>query len=156
MKNLIQKVAMGVVVGLATTYVLGRMKYDQVKDIAKSLSFRIDRINDIKFNFGNITLNVDVILKNNSNLSFSLDTGSLISLKKVQFFTKKGIKLGEAEKHIDNIVLFPNNSTIIEDVDVIVDTSNVGGVLSEFITGMKPDDIVTKAQLEILGKTYIV
>lgn len=156
MTNVIKKVGLGVFIAVATSYILAKTKINQVKNVASNLSFKIDSIKNINFGLGNIKITVDVMLQNNSNIDFSVDAGTLLSLRKVQFFTLKGIKLGEAEKHINNITLFANNATIIEDVEVTIDTTNLGSVIAEIITGLKPSDLVTKAHLEIFGKPYTV
>ncbi len=154
--NVFKKIVIGAALVSGGAYLYVKSKTKDIKNIVDNLSFKIDRIRNVDFNIGNITLTVDVLLNNNSNESFTVDTGNLINFRKVTFLTQQGRILGQAEKYIDNVSLYANNATIIESVEVVINTDDLGGILSEFISGLKPKDIAVKAHIEILGKQYIV
>lgn len=146
---------MGVGVSLVTAYILGRKKLGEVKEVADNLAFQVHKIKDIKFNSGNIKIVLDMALINNSSKDFSLDTSNLINLKKIVVYAKNGYQLAEAEKHISNIALAANSHILIENVDLYVNTSNIGNLVGTLLK-LKPEDLITKAHLEVFGKPYIV
>lgn len=158
MKALIKRIAIGVGVSLTVAAILGTNKANQVKQIFKDLTFSIDAIKNINFLGFNqpLTITVDVMLKNNSPYEFSVNTGGLINLNRVDFFTSKGEKIGEANKQITNIMLLPNNATIIEDVQVVVQPKDILKIALQNFNSLKPKDLIAKAQIDILGKQYTI
>lgn len=158
MKSLIKRIAIGVGVSLTVAVILGKYKVNQVKQIFKDLSFGVDSIKNVVFlGFDKpLTVVVDVILKNNSPHEFSVNTGGLINLNRVSFYTPKGEKIGEANKQITNIMLLPNNATIIEDVQVVVQPKDILKIALQNINSLKPKDLIAKAQIDILGQQYTI
>lgn len=158
MKALIKRIAIGVGVSLTVAAILVKNKVDQVKQIFKDLSFGVDSIKNINFLGFNqpLIITVDVMLKNNSPHEFSVNTGGLINLNRVDFYTPKGEKIGEANKQITNIMLLPNNATIIEDVQVIVQPKDILKIALQNLNSLKPKDLIAKAQIDILGKQYTI
>ena len=158
MKTLIKRIAIGVGVSLAVGAILGYNKAEQVKQLFKDLTFKIDKLKDIQFNgFSQpLTIVTDVVLKNNSNYEFSINTGGLINLNRVDFYTKNGKKIGEANKQISNITLLSQNTTIIEDVEVIIQPKDLVNIALTDFNSLEPKDFIVKAQIDILGKPYTV
>ncbi|WP_044398797.1 hypothetical protein [Lacinutrix sp. Hel_I_90] len=153
--NLVGKILTGVAVASITSLIFARKKVQDVKAIAEKLTFGIDRINKVDFKNGGVVINVDILLKNNSNINFELSTGTLLSLKKVQVFTVSGYQIAEAQKELNNISLLANNATLIPNVEIFIDTSNIGGLFINLFT-IKKEDLITRAHLEIFGKPFVV
>ena len=141
--------------GILAIASFGGFQINKVKNIVDNIKFKLDRVNALNFLGNIINLNVNIKVVNNSNNAFSVNTGNVIALNKLEFFTDTGVKFAEATKQVNNINLQPNGFININDVDVVVDTRNIGPIVLQLINNT-PEKIVTKAHIAVLGENFII
>lgn len=153
--SILRSIAVGVGISLVTGLILGKNKLNQAKSVVNNLKIKLTKINSIEPIEKAVLINIDLRLENHSNVDFSADTGSLISLKKVQFFNKQGVLLGEAEKHINNIILVPYGNQEITNIDLIIPTKNIGALIQQLFS-TNAGDLVPRINIEVFGEPYTI
>lgn len=148
-----KKILISVAVTAITGAVMARNKVNQAIDILNSLVFEIDRINDAKFGLLKSSLNVDLSLINMSSIPFSAETGTILTIKKFDFYNKKGVLFAEAFKTINSVNLPANSKTIIKDIDVKFDNFKLINSLDSI---KSKDGIKVKVHVIVFGKPYII
>lgn len=152
MKNILIVSSLGILAALA----FGKRKVNQTQIILDNIKFKVHKIKGFKLNLPLINIDLDLRLENKSSESFNASTGNYINLKKLEFFTESGIKIGEAIKTINDINLQPNSYYILEDIAIQADTKALNLQMIINLITNKPHKIVTKAYINVLGKEIII
>lgn len=151
--TILKRIAAGVGISLVVGYILGKKKIDEALDVLSNIKVTVNTINDIDFGFSKTKVNLSLNLVNSTSIPFSINTGTLLNLHKVVFFTKDGRQLAEAYKTINHIDLPSNGLMTINDVDLEIDTLKLVNNANEIL---KPENLVIKAHIEVFGKPYII
>ncbi|TYB78344.1 hypothetical protein [Bizionia myxarmorum] len=149
-----------IAIGIGGILVFGTLfaknKASQISAIIQNLKFKVSRINSFKLKSDHILIDLDLLLQNPTPEEFSLNTGTAIQLHKIEVFTAKGIKVADAYKQVNNIVINAFGEMLLSNIQVIVPTENLGSTLYSFVSQGTNTTLITKAHVTILGKNYII
>lgn len=137
-----------------------------LKNKAQQLSAQFENIQilpvgfknlNAKWNNGkpNLSFNLDLNFINPTPQKFNAD-GVILTLKKIIFFDKNNVFLGEANPNISALNVPAKSSTIIRNVPVSLDlqTTLVNAIKIVNNGGFKMEEIKTEAVISILGIEY--
>lgn len=140
-------------IGLVVLGVYAKNKVNQIKEIADTLSVKVDAIKLENATWDKITLRLNLLLKNNTKHSFSLDAGSLIKINNIAIYDKTNRIVANAKVDISNIELSPNGEMLIE--DIVVDSTFLG-VLTSFMQFPDAKDYFAVVSVEAFGQNWSV
>ncbi len=147
------------VAGAGVLTLFGIWFLNKKKDFEKvitEMTMNISNIRRLKLSSAlQVILYCDVTFKNNTNVTFDVNTGGLIMIKSITLFYK-GKKLGVARSNTTQFALAANSEFKITNVEVQLVSLNILNQL--FNESLDADPANYKIELEIvaLGKTYIV
>lgn len=135
------------VIGLIALF--GYKKYRDGITVLQHLGIRLKKAENISFEGNNIVFDVVVELINPTDIAFSLNTGSLASLERLEFYSKTGKYIGFSNVNLSKIDLPANSATALPPLKTSINFFK--GV--DYIFQGQPD-IKTTAILKGLGKEY--
>lgn len=110
-----------------------------------------------KWNNGkpNVSFDLDLKFINPTPQNFSAD-GVVVTLKRLLFFDKNGIFLGQSEINMSSLNVPAKSSTVLKNVPVILDlqTTVINAISIIKTGGFSPENIKTEAVISILGLEY--
>lgn len=127
----------------------------ETKNIIDNLKVNVKKINNITPGFGKLTINIDIALVNQTNHNFEANFGDTATLKKLELYTNTGVLLATANKEVSNLNLQPFTETVIQNVNVDIDTSNIVSTITQ-ILALTPEKIVVQAHVQVLGKNFVI
>lgn len=127
----------------------------EAKNIIDNLKVKVKKINNITQGFGKLTINLDIALVNQTNYNFEANFGDTATLKKLELYTNTGVLLATANKEVSNLNLQPYTETVIQNVNVDIDTSNIVSTITQ-ILALTPENIVVQAHVQVLGKNFVI
>ena len=127
----------------------------ETKSIIDNLKVKVKKINNITQGFGKLTINLDIALVNQTNYNFEANFGDTATLKKLELYTNTGVLLATANKEVSNLNLQPFTETVIQNVNVDIDTSNIVSTITQ-ILALTPEKIVVQAHVQVLGKNFVI
>lgn len=127
----------------------------EAKNIIDNLKVKVKKINNITQGFGKLTINLDIALINQTNHNFEANFGDTATLKKLELYTNTGVLLATANKEVSNLNLQPFTETVIQNVNVDIDTSNIVSTITQ-ILALTPEKIVVQAHVQVLGKNFVI
>lgn len=151
----LKNIAIGIGAVVLAGTLFAKNKTSQVTNIVNNLKFKLSKINNINFGFNNITINLDLVMQNPTDQSFSINTGNAIQLHKVELYTDTGIKIAEAFKQVNDINLNAFGEMLITNVQVVIPTSNLGSTVLSLLRN-SPSKIITQAHISVYGKNYMI
>lgn len=128
---------------------------NNVKEVVDNLKIKVKKINNISTGFGNLAINLDIALLNQTNHNFEANFGDTVTLKKLDFYTDTGVLLATANKEVSNLNLQPFAETLIPNVTINVDTSNLASTIIQVLQ-FTPEKIVVQAHVQVLGKNFVI
>lgn len=141
---------------------LGMYAYNQIenqvnniKEVANSLKIKVKKINNITTGFGSLAINLDIALINQTNHNFEANFGDKLTLKKLDFYTDTGVLIATANKEVSNINLQPFEESVIQNVNINVDTSNIASTIIQILS-VTPEKIIVQAHVQVLGKNFVI
>lgn len=90
---------------LAAISAFGYKKVKAGQEVLKNLEFTVKSISGIYFSFPDIAFNVELNVKNKTNIDFGATLGSSIVIKRIDLFDEQGTYLGNAITNIYSINL---------------------------------------------------
>lgn len=136
------------------------------KNKAQQLVSRFDEITVIPVGFKNlngkwnngkpyISFNIDLNFINPTQTKFNAD-GVILTLKKLVFYDKNGIYLGETALNMSSLNIPAKSSTVVRNVPISLDlqTSLMNAIEIINNGGFSMDKINTEAVISILGIEY--
>ncbi|WP_336065622.1 hypothetical protein [Mesoflavibacter sp. CH_XMU1404-2] len=127
----------------------------EAKNIIDNLKVKVKKINNITQGFGKLTINLDIALINQTNHNFEANFGDTATLKKLELYTNTGVLLATANKEVSNLNLQPYTETVIQNVNVDIDTSNIVSTITQILS-LTPENIVVQAHVQVLGKNFVI
>ena len=127
----------------------------ETKSIIDNLKVKVKKINNITQGFGKLTINLDIALVNQTNYNFEANFGDTATLKKLELYTNTGVLIATANKEVSNLNLQPFTETVIQNVNVDIDTSNIVSTITQ-ILALTPENIVVQAHVQVLGKNFVI
>lgn len=110
-----------------------------------------------KWNSGKpfITFNLDLNFINPTPQNFKAD-GVIITLKKLLFYDKNNVFLGESTLNMTSLSIPAKSSTVVRNVPVILDlqTTIVNAIAIINKGGFSPENIKTEAIISVFGLEY--
>ena len=103
-----------------------------------------------------MSLKADVEVVNASNLNLSVP-GNLITIKKIQFYTKTGKLIGTANTNLSNIAIPRNGTQLIQNIPVQVPISQALGSITDILDIMENTaNLQISTTVEVFGKEFII
>lgn len=127
----------------------------ETKSIIDNLKVKVKKINNITQGFGKLTINLDIALINQTNHNFEANFGDTATLKKLELYTNTGVLIATANKEVSNLNLQPYTETVIQNVNVDIDTSNIVSTITQILS-LTPENIVVQAHVQVLGKNFVI
>ena len=144
---------------LAAGFYLLKQKADNLTaqfSLVKILPVGFKKLN-AKWNAGKPIVSFDLDLKfiNPTPQNFTAD-GVVITLKRLLFYDKNGIFLGQSEINMSSLAVPAKSSTVIKNVPIILDlqTTVINAITIIQNGGFSPENIKTEAVISILGLEY--
>jgi len=110
-----------------------------------------------KWNAGkpNVSFDLDLKFINPTPQNFTAD-GVVITLKRLLFYDKNGIFLGQSEINMSSLSIPAKSNTVIKNVPIILDlqTTVINAITIIQTGGFSPENIKTEAVISILGLEY--
>ncbi|WP_281990496.1 hypothetical protein [Aquimarina aggregata] len=142
---------------IAGAMYFGKQKIDNVKSTASQLAFRVNRIRNLRFDNEHVFLDLDFDIVNPTQEDLSIQTGNFLTLRRVFFFSTDGELLAESLLGISNLEVPAQGKFNVRNGDfrfsqaVLRDKFNA--LVNAFID---PSKLVVKAEIEVLGKLYMI
>lgn len=133
-----------------------KKKTTQAITIFKNIRIKPVGISNFKFTWSFITFNMDVDLFNPTNESLSIESFGLASLTRITLYYGD-IYLGESLVNQQVFSINENSSTILKNIPITINTTNLLDVIPEFING-KPQlsKFRANATITALGEDYAI
>lgn len=135
--------------------VFGYKKYNDIREVIRQLQFRLKPgagLKNVQFSGNSLVFDATVELVNPTSKGFNLNTGGLITIKRMEYYDPEGKLIAFSNTHIDKIAIEPESIT---ELPPITTTLNVFQGITYAIDGM-PEVAHTRAVIDIFGKTYTV
>ncbi len=129
--------------------ILGYQKLTAARTVLGHLRFRIKRIKNMRFEGNHLVFDVIVELTNPTDIPFDINTGSLIALKRIDYYDPFGNTLAVSDINLSKISL-PANSSI--ELPPIATTVSLFKGIEQIIK--TPSDIRAVATIEGFGQQY--
>ena len=145
----------GIAAGAA--YYFGKDKVKGYSQALENLDFNLKAVKNISFDgIGGMSLKADVEVVNASNLNLSVP-GNLITIKKIQFYTKTGKLIGTANTNLSNIAIPRNGTQLIQNIPVQVPISQALGSITDILDIMENTaNLQISTTVEVFGKEFII
>jgi len=115
---------------LAGFALFGKDKLTGITSVGQKIQPKIKGIKNLKFGSGGITFNIDLELVNPTPVDLDVSSGNLVSLDKIQFFSKNGVLLGESTPNLKSIEVPANSGVVLTGIPVQISSTNVAELFS--------------------------
>ncbi len=153
MKNLL---LLGGVALVAVSY-YGKRKVTEIRNVIDSLILGVSGIHNFNFAAGNLTFDIDLKIANPTNQALNVQTGNLITVKRLLFYSQKGDFIGESFPNLSSIEIPAHGSISIKNLATQINTSNLGNLINNALSIFTDaNNLQVKAEIESLGKIYMI
>jgi len=98
------------------SYAFGKSKLEKYRDFFDKMSYKINKIKNVKITGGKLKFLLDILLQNNTTHEIDFSTFGLASLKNIVVTDKNGNTLGVVNKEIDRFKIDNNGSFLLENI----------------------------------------
>lgn len=151
----------GTIIGVAATALtvagyFGKKKITDITSLKDKIQFQIAAFRNVKFQNGKVVLDVDVTVINPTDIALDVPGNNLV-LKTLHFFSKSGVKLGDANANTSDLALPAKSSRLVTNVPVMIDLNAVGNSFSEVLDIVSdPANMKIVADVEIFGQSFTI
>lgn len=125
------------------------------EDAFNQLQIKLRNISKVYVSSENLTGNISLNITNPTTLDIGVSTNELVLVKNLLFYTQDGTYFGEAIPNLSAISLPANQTTELKTIPIRIPlTGNLIQLGIELATNSS--NIQVQAEIEVLGKTYIV
>lgn len=144
-----------IVAGLfvAGSFILVKKKVDELQATFDKMTMSLYLARNVRIGLKEIKFDLDIILKNNSNLDFFVSGSAVATLTRLQILYQNNI-IGVAHVNISEIALPAYDSIVLKDIPIIISTSNFVNNLSNINNLIKNFEII--GFVNVLGIEYQV
>ncbi|GAA4274956.1 hypothetical protein U6A24_12590 [Aquimarina gracilis] len=141
---------------LASTY-FGKQKITEIRNVIDSLILRVNGIRNFKFDLTGLNFDIDLNITNPTTENLNLQTGNMITLRRLLFYTDQGEFIGQSFPNLTGIEIPANGTINIANLRTHIDTGNIGTLINNAIgLFIDPSKLQVKAEIESLGKLYTI
>ncbi|WP_271770467.1 hypothetical protein [Aquimarina algiphila] len=153
MKNILLLVG-GAVIG---SMYFGKQKVTEIRNVIDALLLRVNGIRNFQLESTGVNFDIDLDITNPTEQGLNLSTGNLVTLKRLLFYSESGQFIGESFPNLSGIEIPAKGSMNIPNLSTSIDISNIGSLFNSAIgIFIDPSKLNVKAELESLGKSYII
>ncbi len=146
----------GGIFALAATY-FGKQKVTEIRNVIDKLLMRVNGIHNFKMDTAGVRFEINLNITNPTNQALSLVTGNMITLKRLLFYSNTGEFIGESYPNLTGIEIPANGNINIPNLKTSIKTANFGNLINNALGVLiNPSKLKVKAEIESLGKTYII
>ncbi|OAB79755.1 hypothetical protein [Cochleicola gelatinilyticus] len=138
-------------IAYATYYVFG--KASNAYSVYKNIKTRIIGVKNVAITGRVITLNVDVAVSNPTPNPFSLNAGGLVTISKVNIYSKNKIYIGSARPNVSSLEIPAYGTTILEAVPATIETTNMVQIITQLD---QLSELITTVEIQAAGQTIVV
>jgi len=102
------------IVGIS--YAFGSSKVKKYRDFFDKMSYKINKIKNVKISGGKLKFLLDILLQNNTTHEIDFSTFGLASLKNIVVTDKNGKTLGVVNREIDHFKIDNNGVFLLENI----------------------------------------
>lgn len=142
-------IVFGLTLSTLTYFLLKKKK--EVEGIFHNITASLSKINDVKYESGNIKINLSIKLNNNTN--FGTNITEYVTLKEVKLYNSKGNLLAVSNPEITGIAFLPNQSITIDNIEI---NGTLSSAVKEYISTQFKGKYKIEATIEALGNSWVL
>ena len=143
--------------GIFGAVAFGSKKVSDVSTIAKQLEIGIHKVRRIKgVSSWSLKAVIDVFIKNPTESTLNLNTGGIITLKRILVYNKANQLIAEASTDLDRITVPSKGQYVVENIPIKAELLGVIKTLLSSNFSLDPEDYTVYAEFEALGRKFTV
>ena len=138
---------------LAITSIFGGRKALRVHNVAKQLQFQLRGVTKFpKFRGALAESAINLAIINPTGIPLDVNTGGLVTLKRVRIYNREGRLTAVATPNLSNISIPALGETLLRNVTI---ESNVLNLLNTLLlASTDPRDYTVESDIEVVGQTF--